>query len=451
MGGVRIEDPGGRAVRFIERLTLSDDFRGQPFRLRHWQANDIIRPLFGTLNPDGTRQYRRCLIFLPRKQAKTQLSAAIALYSLLGAGRQGQTILLAASDREQAGHLYVKVVEMIEADPFLEKRVKILDSRKQIATKKGGNVLKVLAADGRRQHGHNPSVVILDEVHTQPNRKLHDALASAFGARAEPLMILISTAGNDRESLIHDEYEYACQVRDGLVDDPTYLPIIYEASPDDDWTSEATWAKAMPALSLEPGDGGFISVEHFRNQLARAKADPSEESVFKQFHLNLWVAGHTKWLNREAWDECGKQPVDREALKAKVCYGGLDMSNSSDVTGFVLTFPMGGDVYKVVPYFWIPRQYAEKQDARGQTKYLEWARLGLITLTDGYYIDHDAIIEKIVETSKVFKIKKIRADPFQAAQIMAKLKAKGLPVEMMPQTYKHMSECSHRLKAGASM
>jgi phage terminase large subunit-like protein len=430
----RLIDPGERAVRFINNLTLSDDFRGQPFRLRPWQA-EVPRKLFGTLRPDGLRQYRRCLLFLGRKQAKTQLSAGMGLFPILGADLEGQTVLLAASDRNQASHLFDKSAEMISADPYLDKRCNIYESKKTIVTRKGNNKLKVISADGRRQLGENPSVVIMDELLSQPNRKLHDALATSFGTRKEPLMILISTAGNERGTLIHDEYLYACKVRDGIVDDPTYLPIIYEATPEMDWTDEATWLKAMPAL------GDFCNLDFIRSKLERAKQDPSEESAFKQFFLNLWVAAATKWLNREAWSTCGEFPVDLESLKGRECFGGLDLSNRSDMTAFVLVFPFPDDVFKVLPYFWIPEKYAAKRDkTSGSTKYLEWARKGFVTLTDGDVIDYDLIKTKVLEANKLFRIKKTNADPWNATQICLQLQAKGMKVEMMRQGSQSMNE-----------
>lgn len=437
--GGRLIDPGDRAVRFINNLTLSDDFQGQPFTLRPWQEV-IVRKIFGSLTEEGLRQYRRALFLFPRKQAKTQLAAAIADFCILGAGLKGQTILLAASDREQASHLFEKACEMIEADSFLSKQVRILESKKRIETRQGRNVLKVISADGRRQHGQNPSVVILDEVHTQPNRKLHDALVTAFGTRREPLMILISTAGNERGTLIHDEYVYACNVRDGKVIDPSYLPVIYEASPEDDWTDEKTWAKAMPAL------GDFVPIENFRLELARAKADPSQESAFKQYYLNLWVAAATKWLNREAWELCGKHPVDWTKLKGKRCYAGLDLANTSDLAAFVLVFPMLDGSYQVLWHGWIPEGYATERDAKGSnTKYLEWSRMGLITLTDGHVINHKVVFDKICELGKLYKIEKILADPWNCAQMASWLTGKGFEVEMFRQGFGSMNEPTKHL------
>jgi phage terminase large subunit-like protein len=440
MGGLRleVENPGDRAVRFINNLTLSDDFQGAPFCLRPWQAA-IPRQLFGTLTPEGLRRYRRCFIFLPRKQAKTQLSAAIALTVVLGLGLKGQTVLLAASDRGQASHLFEKAAEMIEASPYLSRRCRILYSLKRIETREGRNVLKVISADGRRQLGQNPSVVILDELLTQPDRKLHDSLATSFGTRREPLMILISTAGNDRGTLVHEEYTYACSVRDGKVIDPTYLPVIYEALPTDDWTSEETWAKAMPAL------GDFGDLAFFRSEFARAKADPAQEAIFKQFYLNLWVSAATKWLNREGWDLCGTAKFDPASLLGKRCFGGLDLSNKSDLSAFVLVFPMGDGSYRVLFWGWIPEEYARKHDGRGGNKYLEWAKQGLITLTPGYYQDQRLIQAKILELKKLYKIERLLFDPWNATQMAVQLLEKGMKLEECRQGYNTMNEPTKEL------
>lgn len=431
-------DPGERAVRWIGNLTLCDDFQGQPFRLREWQA-EIPRKVYGTLKPDGKRRYRKCLLMLPRKQAKTQLSAAIGAYSILGdrkpdgSPKDGQETIAAASDRAQASHLFRKASTMIEADPYLRRQAKVYHSSKVIETRKTGNVFKVVSADGRRQHGLNPSTLLFDELHTQPNRDLFDALTSAQQTRTEPLNLYISTAGNRRDSLCYEELQYALKVKADPSYDPSYLPIIYAADPEDDWTLETTWRKAMPAL------GDFCSLEFIRDEFRKALASPSEESKFRQFYLNQWVASSRKWINRKAWDACAGSKLERIDLAGAECFGGLDLSNTRDITAFVLVFP-DGDAFEVVCHFWLPRDYAEQRDRAGTTQYLRWAEAGFITLTDGGYIDHELIWSKIIDLSTRHEIRSIRLDPFEATQTAKHLLAAGLPVEMMRQTFLTLNE-----------
>jgi phage terminase large subunit-like protein len=432
VGRLRLTDPGEHSVRWIGNLTLSDDYAGRPFDLRPWQAA-VPRTLFGTLRPDGLRQYRRCFLMLPRKQAKTQLSAAIGCYGILGTGRQGEQVIVGASDREQAGHLFRKAVQMVQADPFLDKQCKVYTSIKRIETR-SGNFLQVVSSDGRRQHGHNPSIVVIDELHTQPNRELYNALTSSFGTRSEPLTILISTAGNRRDSLCYEEYEYACKVRDFVVEDDEYLPVIFEAAREDDWGDEAVWHKAMPAL------GDFCNLEFIRSEYRKARESPAEESKFKQFYLNLWVASTMKWLNRPKWEACGEHRYHEAELAGLPCYGGLDLSNTSDITAFILVFPMEDGTARLLCRFWIPKNYAEERDRKGFTHYVKWAEQGFITLTDGDVIDHDLIHAEVVALCEAHEVKQIRADPWSCTQAAAKLMAEGIAVEFMRQGTQSMNE-----------
>lgn len=437
-------DPGARSVRWISNLTLSDEFRGQPFTLREWQAQ-IPRKIFGTIRPDGLRQYRRAFLFIPRKQAKTQLSAAIATFNLLGDldaegnPKQGQEIVCAASDRHQAGHLFKKAAEMVEADKFLRKQVRVYYSEKRIEVRKTGNVLKVVSSDGRRQFGLNPSTILIDELFTQPNSELYDALTSAQATRKEPLVILISTAGNRRDSLCYIEYERACKIRDGILSDPEYLAIIYEAPKDADWTDEKVWHQSQPAL------GDFAQLEFLRSEFKKAQESQSEESKFRTWYLNQWVASAEKWLRRDWWDACGKFDVKASELEGRECWGGLDLSSTQDITAFVLVFPMDDGTYKVICRFWIPRLFAEECDRKGRGHYLQWGKAGWITLTDGPTIDYRLIEEEIVGKPAKddepavpglmdkYQIQRVLIDKHNAMQTTMRLLEAGIEAEFFRQ------------------
>lgn len=443
------ENPGDRAVRFINKLTLCDDFAGRPFVTRPWQ-DGIIRKLIGTLTAEGKRRYRKALLMLPRKQAKTQLSAALALYFAAGEGKRGQQVVVAASDRDQASNLFDKCVSMIEADPALDRRFRIYSSKKRIVHRKGGNEIRVISADGRRQHGLNPSVVILDELHTQPDRRLYAALATAQSTREEALFLMISTAGNDRDSLCYDRYKYALKCQADPDFDPSFCAILYGADESDDWRDEATWHKAMPAL------GDFAPVQFFRDELREALESPSKESEFKQLYLNLWVASARKWLNRQRWDLCGKAKFAPAELVGRDCYAGLDLSEVADPSSLVLVFPMDDGTYRVVPYFWLPADVAPIRDRKslGATRFAHWSRQGYVTLTPGDTIDHDAIKLAILgdESRGIygirdrFNIVKMRIDRMSASQIALQLSNAGLDVEFMRQGCLSMNEPVRRLE-----
>lgn len=292
-----VENPGDRAVRFLNRLTHTGDYSGVPFNLRPWQA-EPIRKLFGTLRPDGTRQYRKTFWALPRKQGKTEVIGAGGLCLLMGQGRKNQKIYTAAGDVEQASLIFQAAVDMIRNDPELESHTVIYEGYKRIDFPRGNSSLKVLSSVPKSKHGLGPTAVLIDEYHVV-NEELVNVLTTGFGARKDPLTWMITTAGHDTTSLCYDEWEHAVKVRDGTIKDPTYLPVIFAADPEDDWRDEATWYKAMPAL------GDFCSVEFIREECAKAIARPRFENTFKQLYLNLWTQQASRWLQVERWKECG--------------------------------------------------------------------------------------------------------------------------------------------------
>jgi phage terminase large subunit-like protein len=286
-----------RAVAVINNLTHTGDYAGKPFKLRTWQERDIIRPLFKT-GRNGTRQYRSCLLMMPRKNGKTELCAAIAIYCLLFDSKQGE-IYLAAADREQAGKVYMAMVAMLRADPELYGQVEIIESQKRIVHRQSGSICKAISAEAHSKHGFNASVVIYDELHCAPNRELWDVLVTSQGGRQQPLMIAISTAGFDRHSILWELYQYAVRVKEHPELDRTFLPILYETKPDEDWTDELVWKKANPAL------GDFRSLEDMRILCDRAKQIPAQEMTFRRLYLNQWTESAERWVHLSSWDACG--------------------------------------------------------------------------------------------------------------------------------------------------
>ena len=421
-------NPGDKACWFIGNLTLTDDYINSPFVLRPWQADGIIRPLFGTLREDGLRQYKQCLIMLPRKQGKTELFAGVGVYCLLGEGKDGQEIICAASDAKQASKLFDKIVVMIRADPYLESQVVISEPKKFIKTKRGHNTLSVVTSEARRQLGGNPSVILFDELLSQRDRRLFDALTSGQQTRRERLLIMISTAGNSKQSLVGEQYDYACKVRDKVIDDPSFLPVIFEAPADADIWDEATWHKAMPAL------GDFADLDFMRDEFRKARHIPSEEAKCRQFYLGQWIAGGTKWVDSERWAECGKQTFAVAELAGRECYCGLDLSNTSDVTAFVLVFPWEDGTFRVFCHFWIAESQARRLDAAGRTNYAAWQREGFVEFCPGDTIDYDQVEAKVVELADLYDVRMVHIDRFNAGSVPTHLHHRhGIPCRLMGQ------------------
>ncbi len=291
----QVESRADRAVRLINQLThTKGPFAQKPFNLRPWQEKQIIRPLFKT-RKDGLRQYRTCLLMLPRKNGKSEIAAALAIYFLLFDGEIGGEVYSAAADKDQAALVFNVAAQMIRNDPELDAACEIIDSQKRIVHRASGSFYRAISAEAYSKHGFNASVVIYDELHAAQNRELWDVLSTSQGARLEPLMIAITTAGYDRHSILWELYSHARKVAENPTLDPTFL---FEAPTEADWTSEKVWRKANPAL------GDFRSLEEMQTAAARAKEIPAQEMTFRRLYLNQWTESAERWLPMPAWDVC---------------------------------------------------------------------------------------------------------------------------------------------------
>lgn len=425
-----------RAIRFISNLTLSDEFRGEPFRLMEYQK-DFIRKMLAIDPKTGKVVVKKVFLALGRKNAKSQLIAGLALFFAFGAGRKGQEIICAASDRDQASIIFNKCKEMIEADPWLDDQCKIYSATKTIVTRKTGNKIFAISSIASTKHGKNPSVVLMDEVHTLPNRELWDTLNSAFGARrGNYLFIAITTAGDDRESLCFQEWEYARNVKNGLVEDPEYLPLLYELPEDEDWTVEDNWYKAMPGL------GTICDLAFIRSEFKKAQDSPAEEAKFRRLYLNQWISStKNKAFHQQKWKICTEIAFDIDSLMHQECFMGIDLSAISDITAVVLAFPPTADrpYWVVIPKFWVAGSYANDRVKRDKVPYDKWIAKGKLTAIPGDIIDYDFVKKEVLELCKQYDVRRIMIDSYNATQFTIGLMEEGLPVEFHGQSFPDMN------------
>jgi len=408
-------EPASDPIAFINRLThTKGPFAGQTFNLRPWQVR-IVRSIFKKRR-DGLRQYRSCLLMLPRKQGKTELAAAIAVYGLLADGESGGEVYSAAADRDQASLVFGVAAQMIRNDPALNEACYIVESKKRIVHRKTGSIYRAISAEAHSKHGFNASMVVYDELHAAPSRELYDVLSTSMGARKQPLFLAISTAGYDRHSILWEVYQHAKQVAEHPALDPTFLPIIYEAPPDADWTSPRVWRKANPAL------GDFRSLEELQILAARAQQIPAQENTFKRLYLNQWTEQASRWLSVATWDACRAEPP--EPLAGRRCFVGMDLSTTTDLTALVAVFPDESGGYDVIARFFVPAERIRERSRRDHVPYEEWVKQGHLEATTGWggtSVDYEAIRRQLAAWREVYNLELIAFDTWNATELVSKL------------------------------
>jgi len=433
----------GAALRAIEFFAeclrhVKGHHAGQPLILEPWQQA-VIACLFGWKRQDGTRRYRECLIYVPRKNGKTTLAAGIVLYMLSCDGEKGAEIYSSGADKEQAGLIFQQAVGMVQQEPLLASRLLVYKTTKSITYEATSSFYKALSHEVASKHGYNSHCIVNDELHAQPaNSELIDVLMTSTGSRLQPLIVHITTADYEREgSICNAKHTYAQKVRDGIIDDPSFLPVIYETSKTANWKDPAVWARANPNLGVS------LNLEYLERECKRAEESPSFENTFRRLHLNCRTEQQDRWLPLDSWEK-SKKKMPRGLSK---CYVGVDLSNTKDFSAAVFLFPTKGGAYYVLPYFWVPRARAAERERRDRIPYIRWARNKLIELTPGEVVNYDWIRRRIVNLSKRFKIEEIAIDPWNARQFAQKLKDEdGFQVVEFRQGYASLNEPSKELE-----
>lgn len=424
-----------RAVFFIENFCRHS--KGEKANdlliLEPWQKG-IVGCITGFKKPDGTRRYREVFIFLPRKNGKSTLIAALALYFLFVDDEEGAEIYAAAADREQASLLFNMSKAMVEKEPMLADRCSTY--LRSISLPGKNSVYKVISSDASTKHGGNSHVNIIDELHAQKTPELVDVLKSSQGARRQPITIHVTTAGYNKQSICYETYEYACKLRDKIISDSSFLPVIYEKGEDDDWQDEKTWEKANPNLGIS------ISLDFLHKEAKKALETPRYENTFRNLYLNQWVEQAVRWLPVHLWEAC-ENKIDPAELKGKPCYMGIDLSNTSDITAVVLWFP---EQKYCLPYFWLPGETAILREKKDRVPYPAWIKKGFIEKTEGNVVDYDIVRKRINEINKEYKVIDVAIDRWNSTQMQNQLDGDGFNVIQYGQGFASMTAPSKELE-----
>ena len=416
---------------------MKGELARRPLTLQDWQKA-IVLNLFGWMRPNGSRRYREALLFIPRKNGKSLLTAAIGLYLFFCDREAGAEIYCAAAEKEQASLVWNMAKQQVLYEPELARRCKIYPSFKSLENPRDGSYFKPLSREALSKHGFNAHAVLFDELHTQPNGDMVEVLETSMGSRRQPLMMYLTTSDFERpNSICNDKHDYASKVRDGIVQDVSFLPVIYEARIEDDWTDPAIWAKANPNLGVS------VFLEYMERKCKRAEELPAYQNGFKRLHLNIRTRSETKWVPMQHWKQCAGDIELMEKLKGELCFAGLDLASNSDLCALVMFFPR---YMAALCRFWVPLESAQERYDRNRTPYLQWIDEGWITATDGNTTDYDEIRRDINLENETYNIEQIAIDRWNSTQLQTQLDGDGFDVMPYGQGFASMSAPTKELE-----
>lgn len=431
----------------IFRLT-EDRFAGQPFRLSLWQEItvrllvgwkvpvQVLYPVTQQSREEHVRLFRRLMLWVPRKNGKSEFLAALALLFFAVEGLVGGQGFVFARDEKQAKIVLDKMKAIIAQEPALTAAVATFGKSLYIPQLRSG--FAVLSGKAEGKHGRSPTVVVGDEMHEWPSTELATTLRQGMGARLQPIELYASTAGLKSAPVGYELFDESRKILSGPLDnpgtnndngagiyDPSTLVVMFAAGEDDDWQSEEVWRKANPNLGLSP------TIDFLRREAALAKNNPRAESHFRRYHLNQWVESVTKWLPVKKWDACAQNPdawrTRWEALRGRRCHLGFDVSSTQDITALVAWFPPSNPDEKTLlaARFWVPAENIDIRSARDRVSYDRWLKIGAIESTPGDYVDQSYLQAAIGEALECFRVETIGFDPWNAAKLVADLQNEG--------------------------
>ena len=438
-------DKADRPVRFIETYCrhYAGRFAGKPFVLNRWER-EATRDLFGWRRADGTPRFRTCYAELGKGSGKSAWVSALGLYGLCDGGPAAE-VYAAATSTKQANVVFEAARRMAGADPRLRRA--LTSHKYSITHPKSFSKFEVLSGEATGKHGVKPTLILLDELHEQPNRELYDALASAQVKRPGCLLVAATNAGTDRTSICYELREQAERALRGESADDTLYPMLFGPLDDEGWDDPETW------LRCHPGIGETIDVEDIRRECAKAKETPALIPRFQRLYLSLWTQATATWADMSAYDKCVGELPDSAELAAMPCYLGLDLSVSDDMSALAAVWldEATGRAHART-WQWITRAKAEQYEQQTGTPYRQWADGDRLTLVDVPVIDHGTIRDKAAELAEANNVLALGFDAWRAGPVTNALEAEGLPTVPVRQSFSGLgpalSEIQRRLKAG---
>ena len=439
-GDGRSYRPADNLCALIERLPhVKGPFAGEPIQLEPWQVF-ILSTVFGWVRDDGKRRFRRSYIEVPRGNAKSTLSSAVALYMLAADREGGAEVYSLATTRDQARIVFGDAQTMARRSPGFRRRFSVEVGAHNMHVLASGSKFEALSAEGSTLDGLNIHFGCVDELHAHKTRTVYDVVETGTGKRDNSLLWVITTAGSNRAGICYEVRTFVTRLLDGVFEDDTQFGIIYGLDDGDDWTTESALIKANPNWGISVRPEVLVPLQ------AKAMQLPSAVNNFKTKHLNEWVNADTAWMDMRAWDACADPAVDLEGFAGQPCWIGLDLASKTDIAALVLVFPHPEmtDAYVIFGKYYLPE---DTVSAAGNSQYEGWMRTGRLTVTPGNVIDFGWIEADLLEMASRFEVQAVAFDPFQATQLSTRMLAEGLPMIEVRPTVLNFSEPMKTLEA----
>lgn len=409
------------------------EFAGKRLKLEPWQEF-IVGSVFGWFREDGTRRFRKVYEEIPRKNGKSTMLAGVGIYSLVAEGEAGAEVYAAATKKDQARIVFDEARRMVRGSPELAGAISVF--KLNLSIDATSSKFEPLSADEKSLDGLNPSTVIIDELHKHKTRAVLDVLDTAQGSRRQPLLWMITTAGDDDpETPYAHANDYASKILDGVLDDDGYFVFITTADNPKRWDDPIEWTKANPNIGVS------LKFAYLEQQAREAKGSPARLASFKRLHLNVRTSSTVRPIPIETWDANTQGAIDLASLRGRSCYVGADLSTRIDLSAAVRLFPpvSEGERWKILARMWMPETMIDEAEKRDSAPYRRWIDDGWIEASPGNTIDQQLVFERIEEDAKIYPPLSICFDPNNANWLDARLEAAGLPRIAFPQTILHFN------------
>jgi phage terminase large subunit-like protein len=435
------ESKANKPIEFIERFCKHSkgEWIGKSIKLELFQKA-FISALFGFVNKDtGFRRYKETFFFCGRKNGKSVLLSSILLFCLIADGEGGAECYSVASKKDQAKITFNESLNMVRQSPYLSKHLK--KRKTDLYFPLTFSKFEALASDSNTLDGLNSHCVVIDELHSIKDRNLYEVMKQSMSARQQPLLVMITTAGTIRECIFDDMYDYAVKISDGLIIDDRFLPILYELDSREEWTDWKCWQKANPGL------GTIKKLDDITEKVERAKVNPKDLTGILCKDLNIRENNNYAWLTFDTINN--EETFTMDDIKDSYCFGGIDLSSTSDLTcATLLVMKPNGKKY-VLQHYWIPDEYLEKKIKEDQIPYGKWRDRGFLSTCLGSKVNYQDVSDWFLKMFREYGLRpiKIGFDPWNAQYFTENMRTIGFDMQEVRQGARSMSSPAKELAA----